>query len=227
MRFWPLSMYKWSVQTLYIMQRIFYCYMVKPALIQLDLIALLKYLTIWKFASFKIQISIYMYSKSQANQGRERWWHHHQNYVIMRAMGSQIPSLAIVYSTVYSRRRWKNITAPRYRPLGGEFTGDRWFPAQRASNAENVSIWWRHRVYLRCQSKVSRSSWCHDVKISRKLVDKYFRFIVAGVYSISQEICTRFCCALFCCGYAIIHNEFTWSIYPYSPGLLCWHCGNR
>ena len=46
-------------------------------------------------------------------------------------------------------------------------------------------------------------------------------------YSISQEICTRFCCALLCCGYAIVHNEFTWSIYPYSLGLLCWHWGNR
>ena len=31
-------------------------------------------------------------------------------------------------------------------------------------------------------------------------------------YSISQEICTRFCCALLCCGYAIVRNEFTWSI---------------
>ena len=46
-------------------------------------------------------------------------------------------------------------------------------------------------------------------------------------YSISQEICTRFCCALLCFGYAIVHNEFTWSIYPYSSGLLCWHWGNR
>ena len=27
-------------------------------------------------------------------------------------------------------------------------------------------------------------------------------------YSISQEICTRFCCALLCCGYVIVHNEF-------------------
>ena len=47
------------------------------------------------------------------------------------------------------------------------------------------------------------------------------------IYSISQEICTRFCCALLCCGYAIVHNEFTWSIYPYSSGLLCWHWSNR
>ena len=46
-------------------------------------------------------------------------------------------------------------------------------------------------------------------------------------YSISQEICIRFCCALLCCGYAIVHNEFTWIFYPYSSGLLCWHWGNR
>ena len=46
-------------------------------------------------------------------------------------------------------------------------------------------------------------------------------------YSISQKVCTRFCCALLCCGYAIVHNAFTWSIYPYSSGLLCWHWGNR
>ena len=48
-----------------------------------------------------------------------------------------------------------------------------------------------------------------------------------AVYSILQDICTRFCCALLCCGYAIVHNEFTWSIYLYSSGLLCWHWGNR
>ena len=38
--------------------------------------------------------------------------------------------------------------APRHWPLSGEFTGTGEFPAQRASNAENVSIWWRHHVRL-------------------------------------------------------------------------------
>ena len=33
-------------------------------------------------------------------------------------------------------------------------------------------------------------------------------FAMSMCYSISQEICTRFCCALLCCGYAIVHNEF-------------------
>ena len=42
----------------------------------------------------------------------------------------------------------ENIKAPRHWPLCGEFTGTSEFPAQRASNAENVSIWWRYHDYL-------------------------------------------------------------------------------
>ena len=44
------------------------------------------------------------------------------------------------------RRRSKKTSKLRVRhwPMCGEFTGDRWIPAQRASNAESVSIWWRH-----------------------------------------------------------------------------------
>ena len=38
----------------------------------------------------------------------------------------------------------ENIEVPRHWPLWGEFTSDRWIPP---SNAENVSIWWRHHVY--------------------------------------------------------------------------------
>ena len=37
----------------------------------------------------------------------------------------------------------ENIKAPRHWPLRRDFTGEA-VPAQRASNAENVSIWWRH-----------------------------------------------------------------------------------
>ena len=40
----------------------------------------------------------------------------------------------------------ENIKAPRHWPLCGEVTGDGEFPAQRASNTENVSIWWRHHA---------------------------------------------------------------------------------
>ena len=62
----------------------------------------------------------------------------------MGAIASQITSLVIVYSTVYSGWDQENIKAPRHWPLCGEFTGTGELPEQMASNAENVSIWWRH-----------------------------------------------------------------------------------
>ena len=43
----------------------------------------------------------------------------------------------------------ENIKAPHHWPLCRELTGDWWIPrtpAQRASNKENVSIWWRHHA---------------------------------------------------------------------------------
>ena len=50
----------------------------------------------------------------------------------MGLIASQITSLTIIYSIVYSD--------------ADQRTGTGEFPAQRASNAENVSIWWRHHV---------------------------------------------------------------------------------
>ena len=71
----------------------------------------------------------------------------HYNNIIMSAMASQITSFTIVYSPVYSRLRskktWKlcvTVLCAGNSPVTGEF------PAQRASNAENVSIWWRHHA---------------------------------------------------------------------------------
>ena len=77
-------------------------------------------------------------------------------------------------------------------------------------------VWWYDMIFLfsvvfNCISRDVYQTWV----------------TVAVVYSISQEICTRVCFALLCCGYAIVSNEFTWNIYPYSSGLLCWHWGNR
>ena len=68
----------------------------------------------------------------------------HYDDVIMTTIASQITSLTSVYSTVYSDAHQRKIKAPRHWPLCGEFTGTGEFPAQRASYAENVSIWWRH-----------------------------------------------------------------------------------
>ena len=66
----------------------------------------------------------------------------------MDTMASQITSLTIVYSTVYSGQTQikENIKALRHWPLWGNspVTGE--FPAQMASNAENFTIWWRHNA---------------------------------------------------------------------------------
>ena len=76
--------------------------------------------------------------------GRSNGDLNHYDDVITGTIASLITSLTIVYSTVYSGADHKNIKAPRTWPLCGEFTGAGEFPAQMASNAENVSIWWRH-----------------------------------------------------------------------------------
>ena len=55
----------------------------------------------------------------------------------MGAIASQIPSLTIVYWTVYS-----DADQRKHRMGNSPGTGE--FPAQMDSNAENVSIWWRH-----------------------------------------------------------------------------------
>ena len=67
------------------------------------------------------------------------------NDVIMGAMPSQITSLTIVYSTIYSggdqRKHQSSVSLAFVRGITGEF------PAQMASNAQNISIRWRHYEY--------------------------------------------------------------------------------
>ena len=54
----------------------------------------------------------------------------------------------------------ENINAPSHRPLCGEFTGTGEFSAQRVSNAENGSIWWRHHDVPRYLSTSDRPGRC-------------------------------------------------------------------
>ena len=65
---------------------------------------------------------------------------------IVSAMASQIASLMIVYSFVYSgteQRKHQKLRVTGLCKENSPVTGE--FPAQKVSNAENVSIWWRHR----------------------------------------------------------------------------------
>ena len=72
----------------------------------------------------------------------------HCNDFIMSMVASQITNLKTIYSTVYSRRRSKKTSRLCVTGLcagNSPVTGE--FPAQRASKAENVSIWWRHHEW--------------------------------------------------------------------------------
>ena len=97
------------------------------------------------------------------------------NDIIMGAMASQITSLTIVYSTVYSgadqRKHQSSASLAFARGIHRS--------PQRASNAENVSIWWRHQVlgnnndtwlsnddvltHLKKYNKIGVNSWCIEL----------------------------------------------------------------
>ena len=69
----------------------------------------------------------------------------HYGDVIMAAMASQITSLTIICSNVYSgadQREHQKLRVTGLCAGNSPMTGE--FPAQRASKSENVSIWWRH-----------------------------------------------------------------------------------
>ena len=62
----------------------------------------------------------------------------------MSAMASQITASRLFTQPFIQARMKENIKAPRHWILWREFTDDRWIPTQMASNAENISTWWRH-----------------------------------------------------------------------------------
>ena len=76
----------------------------------------------------------------------------------MGKMASQITSLTIVYSTVYSGADQKKVSKLRVTGLcAGNSPGTGEFPAEMASNAENVSIWWRHHAYTQIMRNLVRT----------------------------------------------------------------------
>ena len=82
----------------------------------------------------------------------------------MSTMASQITSITIVYPTVYSRCRSKTISKLRVTGLcEGNSPVSCEFSAERASNVENVSIWWRHHdsFYASIKSLHTADFWCN------------------------------------------------------------------
>ena len=73
-----------------------------------------------------------------------QWHHNERNGILNQRRLNGLFAQPFVWAQIK-----KNIKALRHWPLWGEFTGARWIPSQRGSNAENVSIWWRHHVQIR------------------------------------------------------------------------------
>ena len=102
----------------------------------------------------------------------------HYSDVIMGAKTSQITSLTIVYSTVYSGADQRNIKVPCHWPLCGTSPATSEFPAQMTNYAENVSIGWRHHV-------------CNKHHANRSKM--WFTLIISWLYSLINHRLTYNC----------------------------------
>ena len=122
----------------------------------------------------------------------------HYSDVIMGTMMSQISSLAIVFSTVYSgadqRKHQSSASLAFVRGI------HRWpeFPTQRASNAEMFPF--------------------DDVTMCSAI---HLPLLHTTASHTSQWLCTRF---MLCCVLLWLHIGRN---YPYSKGLLRWDWGNH
>ena len=72
----------------------------------------------------------------------------------MGAIASQITSLTSVYSIVYSDADKKTSKLRATGLCEGNSPGTGEFPAQMASNAENVATWWRHHAAIKIPKSI-------------------------------------------------------------------------
>ena len=110
------------------------------------------------FANYNTHFSWYHYIKIVS------WCYlnpiNHYNDVIMGAMTFKSPASRLFTQAFIQAQIKENIKAPRHWPLWGEFACE--FPAQRTSNKENVSIWWRHHYWVRMgNNDINRR--CHHI----------------------------------------------------------------
>ena len=80
----------------------------------------------------------------------------HYSDVMISAMTSQITNLMMFFLNRLFRRRSK------LRVTGfcvGNSPGTGEFPVQKASKAENVSMWWRHRGCLSYSNDIHHPAW--------------------------------------------------------------------
>ena len=144
----------------------------------------------------------------------------------MVAMASQFTRLTIIYWTVYSdtaQRKHQNSASLAF--VRG-IHRDRWIPAQMASNAENVSILWRHHVLkhswfmcIQCQH------WSHYLLGPHHLT---LPTLCVGLHPVLQEnhhpaqINWCRCHRTWRISQVLISPTHCWM--SFSPGRKCWTC---
>ena len=113
----------------------------------------------------------------------------------MDEIASQITSLTIAYSTVYSDTDQKKKTW-KLRVTGfcvGNSPGTGEFPAQMASNAKNVSIWWHHHGSPANRIKNSSSTIFHRNSNSMEIL--FFSYFISNAVAfykilyIARQLC--------------------------------------
>ena len=105
-------------------------------------------------------------------------------------MASQITSLMIVYSTVYlGAYQSKHESSASLAFVNSPWTGE--FPAQMASNAENVSISWRHHEYTTMPMQQS------VLDITSGIIWAFFYYVMSSwpkCYIRNYVLCAISCC---------------------------------
>ena len=129
------------------------------------------------------------------------WWPSvmrkiHYNDVIMGAMASHITSLTSVLLNRLYRRRSKKTSKFRVTGLcagNSPVTGE--FPAQMASNAENVPIWWRHHERMKNGMRVNTllASWGWFTNVSQALQSNLTNIYNARNHSYGENFKLKHC----------------------------------
>ena len=107
--------------------------------------------------------------------------HLHYSDVIMSVMALRLFTQPFIQAQIK-----ENIKTPRHWPLCREFTGE--FPAQRASNAENVSIWWRHHAIFESGGSVGEMA---DRLCARSMGSIVWSRAISAVSYCQQTICLK------------------------------------
>ena len=135
------------------------------AVLRYDITTVLAY--VWNSIHFPASMSVFTVMNTSE-------YDFHYSDVIMDSMASQITSLTIAYSAVYSgenQRKHQSSASLAFvgnSPVTGEFS------AQMASNAEIVSIWWRHHA--------ETAGNIHHLRHRRMLSDIFVLFCFIGLW---------------------------------------------